>query len=482
MNKLSDFTKRYKEMSPAVKNSLWFTLCNYLQKATALITVPIFTRLLTTEQYGVCNVYFAWFEIFIIFTSLQLPYEGLNNGFIRHEEEKDHYVSAIAGLILTLSCAIVLILLPFQHKLFEITGLNQILFLLLMVHLCCNPGLMLWINRRRFDFDYRIPVIVTLLSTVLSPLISITLVLTTEYKAEARVSGTVIVQVIFGIVCYAVLFKKGKCFYQKSYWKFALGFNLPLLMYYLSQSLLNQADRVMINYFIGKTEAGIYSVAYTAASLMLLAVSAVNGSFNPWMYRKIKQQEYQAIKKVVIALCLLMAIATVGMTAFAPDIIKLLATQEYMQAMWIIPPVSASVFFIFLYMIFANVEMYHGENGPISFISIIASVINIGLNAYFVPRFGYIAAGWTTLFSYVSLTLMHYYFMRRTLKIHQVQRFLPEQFLFIVSIIVMLMSLFFVWIYQFGALRYVIILFELLLAWIMRKKLINIYQNIKEKV
>ena len=78
--------KKYRQMSPAVRTSIWFTICNFLQRGTAFITVPIFTRLLTTEEYGVCNVYFAWFEIFLLITSLKIPYEGLNNGLIRHEE------------------------------------------------------------------------------------------------------------------------------------------------------------------------------------------------------------------------------------------------------------------------------------------------------------------------------------------------------------------------------------------------------------
>lgn len=469
-------------MSPAVRNSLWFTLCNYLQRGAALITVPIFTRLLTTEQYGVCNVYFAWFEIIIIFTSLQLPYEGLNNGLIRHEEHKDVYASSMAGLILTLTFFMELILYALRNQFYAITGLNQILFFMILIQLYCNPVLMLWTNRKRFDFDYKAPVLVTMISTVLAPIVSVTLVFISQYKAEARVAGAVAVQVFFGLMCYVLLFRKGRCFYKKEYWKFAVAFNLPLLMYYLSQSLLNQADRVMINYYIGKTEAGIYSVAYTAASLVLLVVNAVNGTFSPWMYRKIKAKDHASIRRIISAVSLLMAAATIGMTAFAPDIVHLLATEEYMQAMWIIPPVSASVFFIFLYMNYASIEMYYGENAPISVISIVASVVNVGLNAIFIPRYGYMAAGWTTLFSYLLLAILHYYLMRRALRIHQVKSFLPDQFLLLVSLFVLAMSVLFLGVYRFGSLRYLIILAEVLLAWIFRSKLILLYHNIKEKV
>ena len=46
--------KLYRSSSPAFRTSLWFAVCNYLQRGTALIVVPIFTKLLTTEQYGLC--------------------------------------------------------------------------------------------------------------------------------------------------------------------------------------------------------------------------------------------------------------------------------------------------------------------------------------------------------------------------------------------------------------------------------------------
>ena len=57
----------YREMSPAVRTSVWFTICNFLQRGTALITTPIFTRLLTTEEYGICNIYS------VSYTHLTLP-------------------------------------------------------------------------------------------------------------------------------------------------------------------------------------------------------------------------------------------------------------------------------------------------------------------------------------------------------------------------------------------------------------------------
>lgn len=473
----------YRNVSPALRTSIWFAICNYLQRGTALIVVPIFTRLLTTEQYGLCNIYFAWFDIFILFTSLKLPYEGLNNGLIRHEEDKDGFTSAMLGLIAVLTCVCGLVYCLFNRWINRLTGLTELLMVFMFLQLLFQPALMLWTNRERFDFRYRWPVIVTLVSTVANPAIAIIAVLNSQYMAEARIISLAMVQVFFGMICAAILLRRAKCLFRKNYWRFALRFNLPLLAYYLSQSLLNQSDQIMINYFSGSGDAAIYSVAYSAATLMQLAVSAINGAFNPWMYRKLKSGEHADVSAMAAQLCALICGATLAMTMFAPDLVAILATKEYRQAIWIIPPVSASVFFIFVYMLFANVEMYYGENRGISIISILCSIVNVALNGIFTPRFGYLAAGWTTLASYLLLAELHYILMKRACRVHGVTgEVFPARLLLVICAVVVLLTFVSMGLYTLGWIRYVVILLETAFLFVFRGRLLRLFKRMKKGV
>lgn len=470
--------KRYQNMSSAVKTSIWFTFCNFLQRGAAFITVPIFTRLLTKEEYGICNIYFAWFEIFILFTSLKIPYEGLNNGLIRYEKDKDRYVSSVMGLIITMTLTWGGICVIFHSWIEKITGLDSFILGLMFIQLLFNPSMMLWTNRKRFDFKYRWPVLVTLLSTILNPLIAIVVIIATEYRTEARIISSVFVQGFFGFFLCIVLFYHGKCFYKKEYWKFALTFNLPLVFYYLSQSVLNQSDRIMINLLEGSGKAAIYSVAYSAGTIMLLLVSAVNGSFNPWMYKKLKAKQYSDINNIVIMLCALMLGATLFMSILAPDVVKIMATEEYNQAIWIIPPVSASVFFVFVYMMFANVEMYCDRNKGIFGISAFCSLANLLLNAIFIPLFGYMAAGWTTLVCYMLLSVLHYLLMKQACKENKIQeKIFPEKLIVLVSICVFVLSIFMLGVYKIKGLRYGLLVLEVIAFWKSRHKLLGTWKT-----
>lgn len=468
-------------MSPAVRTSIWFTLCNFLQRGTAFITVPIFTRLLTTDEYGICNIYFAWFDVFLMFTSLKMPYEGLNNGLIRYEKDKDGYTSSVLGLIMVMTLASAAVYALFHKWIERVTGLDSFIMMLMFVQLMFNPPLMLWTNRERFDFRYRWPVAVTLASTILNPVIAIAAVLNTDYRAEARIISSVAVQTFFGLILVFVLFYRGKTFFKKKYWLFALQFNLPLIFYYISQSILNQSDRIMINYFEGSGKAAIYSVAYSAATIVLLLVSAVNGSFNPWMYKKLKAGRYEEIRHTTAALCLVVAAATLGMSAFAPDLVRIMATEEYSQAIWIIPPVSASVFFVFMYMMFANVEMYFDGNRGILVISVICSAANLILNAICIPVWGYMAAGWTTLFCYILLTVLHFILMKRACCQNQVQEnIFSESALLAIALCVLALSLAVLGMYQLNYFRYVILLLEILVVFGFRRKLIRVWKQMRK--
>ena len=64
--------KKYNSMSLMAKASVWFIICNIFLKGISVITMPIFTRLLSAEDYGTYSLYLSWFYFMTRFTSLNL--------------------------------------------------------------------------------------------------------------------------------------------------------------------------------------------------------------------------------------------------------------------------------------------------------------------------------------------------------------------------------------------------------------------------
>ena len=405
--KLKKIVEKYNCMGTAVKAGIWFTICNFLQKAISMITMPIFTRLLSTEAYGLFTIYQSWYSIISIFVTLNLAGSIVNNGMIKYKDKRDEFISSLQGLSTTVTVVFFVVYFfnrTFLNKLFELPTSSM---LVMFIQLLFEPAYLFWMQRNRFEFKYRNVVLVTLILSIVSPVLGVIAVVTAKDRVFARVFSYAMVQICVGLIFYFLQAYNGKRFFDKGYWKFALAFNLPLIPHYLSQNILGQADRIMIGNIVGNSKAAIYSVAYTVASMMTLMVNAINSSFIPSMYQNLDERKYDKINKGSFPLCILIAVAVCGVMLIGPEVIGILASKEYAEAIYCIPPVAASVFFIYLYTLFINVEFYYEKTKYSMICSVLGAILNVILNYLLIPKFGYIAAGYTTLACYILFAIGH---------------------------------------------------------------------------
>jgi O-antigen/teichoic acid export membrane protein len=232
-------------------------------------------------------------------------------------------------------------------------------------------------------------------------------------QSEAAIFSKLIVQGALAAILYVQFIRKGRRVHQKTYWKEGFTFGVTLMPYLLSVIVLDQADRIMIRNMIGPEEAAIYSVAYSAAMILQLMNSALDDALVPWIYQKLKGKRYGEIEPVTNKLLILVAASNLLLVLFAPEVIAFFAPSAYHDAVWIIPPITASVFFMFLFQRYINVEVYFGATTNISKTSIGIAVLNIVLNYIFLPVFGYRAAAYTTLFCYIAFCAAHYRTLRK---------------------------------------------------------------------
>lgn len=480
---LRELKKAYGRLTAPMKASLFFVLCNILQRGISLITAPIFTRLLTTQQYGIYSVYNSWYSIISIFATLNLSYGVFLTGLTRFEDDRPRFVSSMQGISTTVTAVVFCIYLLFRELFNQLFGLPTILMVFLFLELFFVPAFGFWSSVQRNEYRYRALVAVTLGMSVASAVFGVIGVLLVDtYKAEARILVGIAVQICVGLYLYILQWSRGKTFYCGKYWKYALTFNIPLLPHYLSMSILQQSDRIMIGSMIGKSEAAIYSVAYTVSTLMTLVTQAINNSFTPYTYQAIKKGNYDAIGKNANYLLALVGCGCVAIAAFGPEVIAIMAPESYHDAIWIIPPVAASVYFMFLYPLFGNIEFYYSKTKFTMLASCVGAGLNILLNWIFIPKFGYYAAGYTTLVCYICFAFAHavayFAIAKREFPGHRVYQFpaIIKISLFVLALMAMLVATYRIWYIRYG-----MILLILGALVICRKKLIAILQKIRSR-
>ncbi len=473
---------KYNEISKPVKAALWYTICNFINKGIALLSTPIFTRILTEEQYGTFSIFQSWFNILIIFTSLNIFLSGYTKGLLLYKEDKDGFTSSQLSLTscITLIFFIVYIInIDFWTKIFE---LSPILIFAMFVELLVMPALEFWTARERFDYNYKKVIIISISMNVLCLALSVLAILMTNYKIEARILPDVFVKLLFAGTLFIFILIKGKKLYNKEYWKYALKFNLPLIPHYLSNYILNQSDRLMIGKMVGKVQAAYYSVSNTISNVMMLLVLAINNSLTPYIYKTINDKHPEKIKNKISPIVILIALLSIVIMAFAPEVISIFAGKEYMDAIYVIPPITASVYFIFIYSMFSTIEYYYEKTGLIAIATSISAILNIILNYFGIKLFGYYAAGYTTLICYVCLSICHYIFYKKIIKekLPELKDVYDTKLMAITSLLILGMMIFMSIIYKFILMRYVIILFILLFVFIKRKYIIDIIKSLKK--
>ena len=308
--------------------------------------------------------------------------------------------------------------------------------------------------------------------SVLKPVIGVIFVVLATDKVTARILGLAIVELAFYLWFFIIQLYRGKTFYSKKYWKYALAFNIPLIPHYLSQHVLNSADRIMINYYIGASEAGIYGLAYSVSQIMKLFNTALTSTITPYIYQKIKANRIEDISRLAYLCLPVIGAINLLMILLAPEVIAIFAPPAYYDAIWVIPPVAMSVYFSFAYDFFAKFSLYYEKTKFVMVASLSGALLNIILNAIFIPLFGYYAAGYTTLVCYMVYTSAHYLGMRRVCnKYLDGKNPYNLKILLLISFVFMALGFAFLLTYNYPIIRYGLIVIVAIVAIIKRKEL-----------
>ena len=460
-----------------------YTICNLLQNGIAFLTVPIFTRLTVPEEMGYYTVYNSVENILMIFLTLNLAYGSFNTAMSKFEDKRDEYTSSVDMICIMLTLAFLVIYLPFRSFFNAFVKLPTELMLLMLGGIVMKNAMSCWTSRQRYDYRYKSVVAVSLLITFACPIISYFAVINTPsgLKGIAYVKAINITEIVVGSVILAICLTKGKQPFNKEFWKNALRFNIPLIPYYLSQSIFNVSDRMMIDHYIGKDKSAIYGTSYTLAMILTFVLNAINNSYLPWLYRKMKAGERKDNQKIAVYIAILMSVLLVFVVALAPECIYFLGGEPYLEAVWVVPPVAISLLLLFYSQMFINIEFFYEEKKRLVYGTAVAAVLNVVLNVFAIPRFGFISAAYTTLASYMAFAGMNYISYKKTIKDEGIPNDLYDMKKMMIILAVFTAVTFLIMpLYNFYLVRYIIILAIMIILFIKRKMVMGIINKIRE--
>ena len=397
----------------ALKAGLWYVISNFLVKALSFITTPIFARLMTAEQYGEFSNYASWLATLLILAGAEL-YNTLGRAYYDYTEDYDKYVSSvtITGCLLT-GVLYVLFLLcrPWIFSIVAIPPQFVHMFFFTMLFQSCKS---IWLARERTLYRYKSVAVVSILNLVVPTLVALALVLLLpdSQRLPGRVYGTYMPMSAIGFVCAWSMLAKGRSF-RLEHVKYALKLSLPLLVHFLTVSLLTSSNTMVTKSIMGAEAAALVSITTSTIHILTILFQAVSGAVTTWLMDNLNQNNTGVVRKGVVLYSAGVVVVAIGTILLTPEIVWILGGSQYMAAVDLIPGMVLGIVFQSVASVFNIILTYDKNVVKTAICTGIVAIVSIAAKILLLPVFGYGVLAWTNAAAFGVLFVINYLLVKQ---------------------------------------------------------------------
>lgn len=388
-----------------VKN---YTISTFFSQSISVLTIPIFTRILEPTDYGILSLYSTFISIFGIIYGL-----GIRSAVVRFYYDGKHGYKKFLGnaltiyLIWTINISLVLMVYMKPVSIFFQLPIAVVGYGLATVFF--QEVFVLYESYLQALKKSQTVSLVSIIRRVAVVSISVLLIICyNDEKYYGKIHAILITMVILSIWSAGNLFKIARINFNREQTILTLKYSIPILAHLLGHTVIALSDRIVIGYYVGAKEVGLYSFAYSIGMIQQLFGRGIILAWTPTFYEYMKNREYNKVEDILVKITALNILFCSGLVLFTKEIAIVFAKSNYHEALDIVPVILISYLFFFVYSIYSNYAAYAKKTISISAITLLVAALNILLNLILVPRLGYLVASMTTLATYFLLALANY--------------------------------------------------------------------------
>lgn len=408
---MSDGTKDTSLNRRAFKAGIFYIACQLFVRGITFLMTPVFTRLLSQEQYNQYKIFESWLLIFAPVMSLCL-WRSVECAKYDVKEKFNEYVSSVQTLSYLSISVFFVIFLIFRRQAEALCSMNDFMLIIAFLYTYAHTSIFYMQRREKQMMRYRASTTLTAATVIPATLLSVLLVVLgrqlghEEDLMQLRIAGYYIPMIIGGFTVAILMAVQGKKLVDFSYWSYALRFSLPLIPEVLSIQIMNQADKLMVTNMTGDIPGSIFAVATTVSYIIWILEDSVWNAWLPWMYEKISRGEEGEIRSSWSTLMHAFGVISWGLVLFAPEIIRILGGKKYADAIWLIAPMVTGTLFRFYSYSYTAIQNFHKKTKFVAISTVSVMFLNVFLNYIGIRFADYQAAAYTTAFSYMVLMIM----------------------------------------------------------------------------
>ncbi|MDY0277452.1 MAG: oligosaccharide flippase family protein, partial [Acholeplasma sp.] len=344
------FISDYIHKNTYIKSVFIYFIGTILLQGISIVTIPIFTRLLSTEEYAITILFRTWVSFFGVFIGLQVGGSIASARVNKEENEFKTYMSNIVILSIIGAIVVSLITYVFQSEISRLLSIDKMLIshvLLQAFGTSCAALFTTYTIQTKMPKTNIIFSIIVAISTVTLSLLLIYHMDTNKYLGKIYAGSLVNLFIIIYVIFYFLkVYSRHNIL---SDWKFSLILGTPLIIHLLANIVIGQSDKIFLERMINLDAAGIYSVAYSIGTLALIFAEVTNKVWSPWYLDNTKMSNTKLINNSALKYSFFISFVFVAVIFVSPEIIKIMAPKEYWSGIPSLIILALSVYFQFLY-------------------------------------------------------------------------------------------------------------------------------------
>lgn len=386
-----------------------------LLRGISIITAPLFTHLLGDSGYGMAEIYKTWVTVIAIVFTMQTHGTLVNARVEYPEDSQNRYQSSVMSMSVLLYFVFSALVLMLIGPISAWMKLPKLMIVLMLVQafgtFCVN-----FLNTKNvyeFKAGRNMALALGVNLTTLALSLLFVLGLPEEINYYGRVGATAATYALIGIPACIYILAKGKTFFCREYWKFCIVLAIPAVFYNLSDVILSQIDKVMLQQMLGEAQLGQYSAALNLGGIMFTIYAALDNSWRPFYFEDMKQGDRAQVRQKAVNYLELFTVLSVGFILLAPEVYKYVyVPEEFWDSTGLISIFVSSYYLNFLCTFPVNFEQYHKKTKVVAVVTIISAVVNCGLNYVLIKMSGMTGAAVATMISHCVQLAMHYGYTR----------------------------------------------------------------------
>lgn len=398
--------KRYKKH---ISNSLIYTLSTVFVKAIPFLLLPIFTKYLSKEDYGILGTIASLTAIIGIYIGLKPSLFIIVRGPQLSKREIAEYISNIIVLSSFLFLIVTIILLVFKPIFFA----NLDYYILILISCMALLNIAAEILDTIFQIEKKAInyAILQVLKMVIIISISLFLIVYLSWGWEGRYLAGIIVSIFVLIYAYKYLRNDGYLVVSISKQKIKelVIYLFPLTFHVLGLALMASIDIIFLGNMLNLEVAGVYTVAYSMGAIIGIVHDALLKVWSPEFYKRIKNANIEIKVKLVKFTYVYILASILLLTVFifiVPYVFMLMVDDKFSSALHIVPIIAMGLTFESFRKLFIGYYYNKGKNWLIAMMTLSSGVINIILNYFLIPIYGIDGAAYATVISYCIVFLL----------------------------------------------------------------------------